>query len=171
MKHSVNRLAIAAAQAALALAGTMAAGTASAQVVGLYQGVTSQGQLIEIQLTEDGIGTLVFGGGTVFWQATCSRSGPGRSVAWGIGANTPLDGQQVTHEFRGNSLYERWRMFFAGNNVSGTFIGRTPEYVDPFASSRQVQLCDSGTLNFTATLVPGAKPSAPVANGQAVQIK
>ena len=171
MKQSVNRLALAAAQVALALAGTMAAGTTSAQVAGLYQGVTSQGQLIEIQLIENRIGTLVFSGGTVFWQATCTRSGPGRTVAWGIGASTPLDGQQVTHEFRGNSLYERWRMFFAGNNVSGTFVGRTPEYVDPFASSRQVQLCDSGTLNFTATLVPSAKPSAPVANGQALQIQ
>ncbi len=171
MKQSMNRLAVAATRAALALAATMAAGTASAQVVGLYQGVTSQGQLIEIQLIEDANGTLAFGGGTVFWQATCTRSGPGRTVAWGIGASTPLDGQQVTHEFRGNSLYERWRMLFAGNTVSGNFTGRTPEFVDPFSSSRQVQLCDSGNLSFTATLVPGAKPSVPVANGQAVLIQ
>jgi xanthine/uracil permease len=86
MKQSVNRLALAAAQVALALAGTMAAGTTSAQVAGLYQGVTSQGQLIEIQLIEDGIGTLVFSGGTVFWQATCTRSGPG--ARW-PGASAP----------------------------------------------------------------------------------
>lgn len=171
MKQSMNRLAIAAAQAALVLAGTVVSGTTSAQVVGLYQGITSQGQLIEIQLIEDANGALAFGGGTVFWQATCTRSGPGRTVAWGIGASTPLEGQAVTHEFRGNSLYERWRMVFAGNTVSGNFIGRTPEYVDPFASSRQVQLCDSGNLSFTATLAPGARPSAPVANGQAVLVQ
>lgn len=170
MKSSMNRLANAA-RFAVTAACTLAAAGASAQVVGIYQGVTSQGQFIEIQVIEDANNALAFGGGTVFWQASCTRSGPGRTVAWGIGASTPLDGQQVTHEFRGNSLYERWRMTFAGNNVSGNFIGRTPEFVDPFASSRQVQLCDSGTVSFTATLVPGARPTAPVANGQAVLIQ
>lgn len=171
MKQSMNRLAVALLQASLAVAGATAASSASAQVVGTYQGVTSQGQFVEVQLIQDANGALAFGGGTVFWQASCTRSGPGRTVAWGIGASTPLDGQSVTHEFRGNSLYERWRMLFAGNTVSGNFIGRTPEYVDPFSSTRQVQLCDSGNISFTATLVPGARPTAPVADGQAVVIQ
>ena len=171
MKSSSNPVPRFSVPLASLLAGLVMSTASTAQVAGLYQGVTSQGQTIEVSLIDDGNGGLAFGGGTVFWQASCTRTGFGRNVAWGIGASVPLDGQSVTTEFIGNSLYERWRLFFAGNTVSGNFVGRTPEFVDPFASSRQVQLCDSGNLSFNGTLVPGAKAIAPLSAGQALQLK
>lgn len=150
----------------------VAAQAASAQVPGLYVGTTSQGQTIEITVVEDNLQQPAFAGVTVFWQAVCTRSGPGRNVAWGVGTTPlPITEPLLNFEFRGNSLYEKFRFQFAGNNVSGTFVGRTPEFVDVFSATRQVQLCDSGNVSFNATRVEGARPQAAPVAGQAVRIE
>ncbi len=123
---------------------------ASAQTAGVYVGLNSQGKPVEITLADDGLGGLQLTSALMFWTADCTRSGPGREVAWGVGANTPIVGNQLNTEFRSNGLYEKWTFVFSGNTVTGTFMGRTPEFTDIASSTRKVQLCDSGNLSFSA---------------------
>lgn len=162
--------------AVVALAALGTAAPASAQVAGLYRGQTDQGQTIEITITQDSsTGLFYFGGALVFWTATCKVSGPGRGVAWGIGGNEPLTFPTTAYTFRGNGLYEEYKFkFIGGTRIRGNFLGRTPEFVDVNTSSKQVQLCDSGNLGFTADWVPPSEaarsPALPAA-GQAVQIR
>jgi hypothetical protein len=148
----------------------MLAQAASAQTIGHYEGTTSQGNLMSIDVVDDGSGGTAFGGGLVFWQATCSKSGPGRNVAWGVGTNQPFSGNKVNAEFSFNMLYEKWKLTFSGNSVSGTFLGRTPEFTDVSTSTKAVELCDSGSLSFSANLVAEQASSRLPAPGQAVPV-
>ena len=140
------------------------ASTASAQTLGTYEGLTSQGKSITLDVVDDGAGGNAFGGGLVFWDAECSKSGPGRGVAWGVGTN-------ISAEFKFNMLYEKWKLTFAGTTVTGTFVGRTPEFMDVNPSTKSVELCDSGTLSFSATLVPPLAPRQKLAPGQAIRLQ
>lgn len=150
--------------AVLALAALSAATPASAQLAGLYVGTTEQGQSVEIKITQDEGGLYYFGGATVYWEATCKTSGPGRQVAWGIGVSAPLGSPNTEYTFASNALYENYKFrFLGGTRIKGTFIGRTPEFVDPNASSKKVQLCDSGALSFVADYTG----PAPLAGGVA----
>lgn len=145
---------------------------APAQTIGHYEGTTSQGQFISIDVVDDGAGGNAFGGGLVFWEADCTRSGPGRGVGWGVGTTIPFSGNKLSTEFRFNTLYEKWKMTFSGSSVSGTFLGRTPEFTDPNTSTKSVQLCDSGMLSFSADLMPPALVGhALPAPGQALKLK
>jgi hypothetical protein len=136
---------------------------ASAQSAGVYAGLNSQGKPVEITVADDGLGGLQLTSALMFWTADCTRSGPGREVAWGVGANTPIVGNQLNTEFRSNGLYEKWSYVFSGNTVTGTFMGRTPEFTDVSSSTRKVQLCDSGNLSFSADL------AVPTANRQGLK--
>lgn len=147
------------------------ASTASAQTLGTYEGLTSQGKSITLDVVDDGAGGNAFGGGLVFWDADCSKSGPGRGVAWGVGTNIPFGGTKVSAEFKFNMLYEKWKLTFAGTTVTGTFVGRTPEFMDVNTSTKSVELCDSGTLSFSATLVPPLAPRQKLAPGQAIRLQ
>lgn len=161
--------------AAVALAALAAATPASAQVAGLYRGLTDQGQTVEITITQDSGGLFYFGGALVFWEATCKVSGPGRSTAWGIGASVPIASPVTEYTFASNALYEQFKLKFLGSTrIRGNFLGRTPEFVDVASSSKQVQLCDSGNVGFTADWVPpsdAARSPALPAAGQAVQLR
>jgi hypothetical protein len=161
--------------AMLVLAGLTAATPASAQLAGLYVGQTDQGQTIEITITQDSGGLYYFGGALVFWEATCKVSGPGRQVGWGIGTTVPLTFPNTEYTFASNALYENYKFrFLGGTRIKGTFLGRTPEFVDPNMSSKQVQLCDSGSRSFVADWVPPSEATARralPAPGQAVQVR
>ncbi|HEX5684494.1 MAG TPA: hypothetical protein VFY73_10730 [Ideonella sp.] len=147
------------------------AAAAPAQTIGHYQGTTSQGHFISINVVDDGAGGNAFGGGQVLWEANCTKSGPGRLVSWALGTFIPFSGKKFATEFRLNSLYEKWKLTFRGNSVSGTFLGRTPEFTDPATSTKSVQLCDSGLLSFTATLTAPLAGHALPAPGQALKLK
>lgn len=147
------------------------AAAAPAQTIGHYEGTTSQGQFISIEVVDDGAGGNAFGGGLVFWEADCTKSGPGRGVGWGLGTNVPFSGNKFATEFRLNTLYEKWKMTFSGSSVSGTFLGRTPEFTDPATSTKSVQLCDSSLLSFSATLTPPLAGHAPLTPGQVLKLK
>ena len=154
--------------AALALS----ASAAQAQQFGLYVGTTSQGETFELRVDDDGFGNPLLASATVFWSATCTKSGPGRFTAWGIGASEPIIARKVALEARFNQLYEKFDLKFnaAGNRVTGKFQGKTSEFEDIANSTRSVELCDSGTLDVSADLqVPsGARvPAAPLAVGTA----
>jgi len=164
--------------AALALVGLVGLGAAlpaSAQLAGLYVGTTEQGQTIEIKITQDEGGLYYFGGATVFWEATCKTTGPGRTVAWGIGTTVPLTFPNTEYTFASNALYENYKFrFIGGTRIKGNFTGRTPEFVDPSVSSKQVQLCDSGSLSFVADYAgpaPEAAVSAAPAAARAVPLR
>lgn len=161
--------------AAVALIALTAAAPASAQVAGVYRGLTDQGQSIEITITQDGSGLFYFGGALVFWEATCKVSGPGRSVAWGIGTTVPLTFPTTEYTFASNALFENFKFrFLGGTRIRGNFLGRTPEFVDVSSSSKQVQLCDSGNIGFTADWqAPSEAARSPAlpAPGQAVQLR
>lgn len=144
---------------------------ASAQTIGHYEGTTSQGHGMSIDVVDDGAGGNAFGGGLMFWEADCSKSGPGRFVGWGVGTSIPFSGNKFSTEFRFNTLYEKWKLTFSGDTVTGTFLGRTPEFTDPETSTKSVQLCDSGNLSFSATLVPPAEARTRVAPGQVLKLK
>ena len=141
-----------------------------AQSAGTYAGLNSQGNTVEIALVDDGAGGLLVESLTMFWTADCTRSGPGRSVAWGVGSQAPVVTGPIDLEFSGNALYEKWSLVFSGNTVTGTFTGRTPEFTDIATSSRKVQRCDSGPLSFSANLTPGAAARR-LAPGQWLQLR
>jgi hypothetical protein len=147
------------------------ASTASAQTFGTYEGLTSQGKFMSLDVVDDGLGGTAFGGGLVFWDADCSKSGPGRSVAWGVGTSIPFGGTKVSAEFKFNMLYEKWKLTFSGSTVTGTFLGRTPEFVDVNTSTKSVEMCDSGTLTFSATLAPPLAARRLPAPGQALKVQ
>jgi len=150
----------------------MLSAAAAAQTIGHYEGTTSQGNGISIDIVDDGAGGTAFGGAGLGWIATCTKSGPGRSVGWGVGTNIPFSGNKFSTEFKFNTLYEKWKMTFSGSSVSGTFLGRTPEFTDPDTSTKSVQLCDSGMLSFSADLVPPAATRQPLpAPGHAIPLK
>ena len=88
--------------AALALS----ASAAQAQQFGLYVGTTSQGETFELRVDDDGFGNPLLASATVFWSATCTKSGPGRFTAWGIGASEPIIARKVALEARFNQLNE-----------------------------------------------------------------
>lgn len=144
---------------------------APAQTIGHYEGTTSQGHPISFDVIDDGAGGNAFGGGGAFWEADCSKSGPGRNAAWGVGTNIPFSGNKVMVEFRFNALYQKWKITFSGSSASGTFLGRTPEFTDVNSSTKSVELCDSGTLSFTAELAPPAEAGTRLAPGQALKLK
>lgn len=157
--------------AAFALACSLACtALAQAQSFGLYQGQTTEGDTVEITVGDDGAGGPAVLGATVFWTATCAKSGPGRNSAWGVGTNQPIVNRKATLDFRFNGLYEHFVLKFnaAGNQVSGSFLGRTPEFVDVASNTKQVELCDTGTRSFSADLQPALAPRVALpAAGQA----
>ena len=148
-----------------------AANPAAAQTAGTYTGVNSQGKPVEVKLVDDGVGGLILESLVMFWTADCTRSGPGREVAWGVGSNTAVTSSTVDVEFRGNGLYEKWRLVFDGGSVSGTFTGRTPEFTDIETSTRSVQRCDSGNLTFSASQSTPAILPLRLPAGAAVQLR
>lgn len=157
--------------APIAAACTLLAATATqAQQFGTYAGTTSQGDTFELTVVDDGFGNPVFQGATVFWSGTCTKSGPGRFTAWGIGANVPIVNRKVVFEARYNQLFEKFDLKFnaSGSQVTGKFQGKTSEFEDIASSTKSVELCDSGPLTVSATyLAPtGARVALPPA-GQA----
>lgn len=155
----------------LAVAGAlMAALTVQAQQVGTYTGTTSQGELFELTVIDDGFGNPVFEGAVVFWIGTCTKSGPGRFSAWGIGANAPIVDRKVVFEARYNQLFEKFDLKFnaSGSQVTGKFQGKTSEFEDVANSTKSVELCDSGPLTVSASYQApsGARTALPPA-GQA----
>ena len=93
------------------VAGLSLADAAQAQSFGTYVGSTTEGDSVEITVGDDGFGGPMITGALVFWTATCTESGS-RGVAWGIGASQPIVNGKATLEFRGNPLYERFRLKF-----------------------------------------------------------
>ncbi len=176
MTRSFTTSALRRLSAALALGALTA--TASAQVPGLYIGTLTSGGTIEMTFTDNGLGGADLTGVTVFWNPTCTVSGTGRITAWGIGTQTPVPtGQRVQFEFRGNSLYERFRFVASGTAITGDFLGRTPEFADVSRSTTRVELCDSGLQSFNASWVPpaaaaeGASARPGLQPGQAVRLR
>ena len=55
--------------------------------------------------------------------------------------------------------------------MTGTFIGRTPEFTDPLTSSRNVQFCDTGVRDLTAELSSQMRPSLVLSKGQAIRLE
>lgn len=151
--------------ALIPLALSLAAGLSQAQQLGRFEGVTDNGDPMSLVVALDEFSQLVVKDVGMFWMATCTKSGPGRGVGWGVGLTEPIVDRKAAFEFRGNSLYMAWTMKFnaAGDTVTGTVTGRTPEFTDVSSSTKSVQLCDSGKRSFTATLVPGAArvPASP----------
>lgn len=155
---------------ALAAAAALTTLAAQAQQIGHYVGTTSQGQTFEMDVTDDGFGNPLFHAATVFWSATCTKSGPGRFTAWGVGLDTPIVNRKATAEVRYNQLYEKFDLKFnaAGNRVTGKFQGKTSEFQDIATSTRNVELCDSGLLDVTADLqLPTAERSGGAASAGA----
>jgi hypothetical protein len=159
-------------RAAAVAAVLLAAGgtSALAQSAGTYTGTNSQGKTVEVTLADEGAGLRITSL-LMFWSADCTRSGPGRDVAWGVGAQEPVTGGSQTYEFRGNGLYERWTLNFDGSAVTGTFTARTPEFTDVATSTRSVQLCNSGSLTFSANLQPVPSLQPTLKAGEAVQLR
>lgn len=146
------------------------AGPAQAQSFGLYRGQTTEGDTIEITVGDDGAGGPAVLVAAATWTATCTRSGPGRGVSWGVGSSQPIVNRRAVLDFRFNGLYEHFVLRFnaAGNQVTGSFVGRTPEFVDAATNTRQVQLCETGVRNFSADLQPALlRPVDAPAAGQA----
>jgi hypothetical protein len=160
----------------LALAAlALCASASQAQQFGTYVGTTSQGETFEIRVDDNGFGDPVLASATVFWSATCTKSGPGRFTAWGIGVSEAIVARKVTLEARYNQLYEKFDLKFnaAGNRVTGKFQGKTSEFEDIANSTRSVELCDSGTLDVSADLqVPSAvrTPAAVLPTGTAMRL-
>lgn len=153
---------------ALAAAATLTTFAAQAQQIGLYVGTTSQGQTFEVQVTDDGFGNPLFHSATVFWSATCAKSGPGRFTAWGVGLDIPIVSRKVVTDVRYNQLYEKFDLKWnaAGNRVTGKFQGKTSEFESIATSTRSVELCDSSLLDVTADFqVPSAERSTGAAAG------
>lgn len=162
MNRSLPRTWLAHAWAAglMTLAGV---GAAQAQQIGTYIGSTTEGDYVELTISDDGLGNPVFTGALSFWTGTCTKSGS-RGSAWGVGFDLPVVNRKVTAESIGNALYEKWTLKFntSGSRVTGTFLARTPEFVDVANNTKQVELCDTGTRNFSADLVlPSQRQTGP----------
>lgn len=155
-RRSPDRLA-----AWLGLAALTVAGAVQAQQVGTYIGSTTEGDYVELKVESDEFGNPMLTSALSFWTATCTRSGS-RGSAWGVGFFNPVVDRKVTAELRSNGLYEKWNLKFnaAGTRVHGTFIARTPEFVDVLTNTKQVELCDTGTRELTADLQPPAAAGA-----------
>ena len=158
------------------LALTCLAGNAGAQQIGLYTGTTSQGNNFEVRVVDDGFGNPLLESLTVFWTATCTKSGPGRGVAWGVGSGAPIVDRKIAAEYRFNMLYEKFDLKFnaSGSSVTGKFQARTPEFEDATNSVSSVERCDSGALTLSGDYqVPsGAEAKrAKLAAGEARRIE
>jgi hypothetical protein len=151
MTQNLRSLFVPLAAASLMLGAT---GSASAQQFGTYSGSTSQDQTFSLTVGDDGNGNPMLTGVTIWWLSTCSKSGAGRTTAWGVGAFQPIVGGAVTYEFRSNSLYEKFKIQFdpATGGVSGSFMGHTPEFVDITTSTTKVELCNSGKVTFSGAM-------------------
>jgi hypothetical protein len=147
--------------AALVLA--LAAPLAQAQQAGTYEGLTDAGDALTIKVELDEFSQPRVHEVGMSWTATCTKSGPGRGVGWGAGASEPVVDRKAAFEVIGNALYQAWTMKFnaSGTQVSGTFLGRTPEFTDVHTSTKSVQLCDSGKRSFTADLVTPTRVGQP----------
>ena len=136
-----------------------------AQPLGHYNGTTSQGSPVSFDVVDDGSGGVIVAGFSMSWTASCTRSGPGRGVGWGVWANSPVVDNKTAFELAYNMVYEKVRMSFRqqGEVVSGSFLGRTPEFVDVTSSTRLVEMCDSGALTFEARRDASSAPAAAAA--------
>jgi len=154
--------------ALISLALSLASGLAAAQQLGHFQGLTDNGDEVNITVGLDDFSQVAVRDIGMFWMATCTKSGPGRGVGWGVGTSQPIVDRKAAIEVRGNSLYMAWTLKFnaAGDTVTGTVTGRTPEFTDVSTSTKSVQMCDSGKRTFSATLVPAARGQAPLARGE-----
>lgn len=141
----------------------------TAQVAGYYEGLTSQGMRIGVSVVPDSSGGLVLAGYNVEWAGTCTRTGAGRYQSWGIGAGVPIATQQANHELVMWMINSRFGAVFSDQTVVGTFSARTPEFVDTTATSYQVQQCLSGSITFSANLVPGAQAPLNLKPGQTLR--
>ncbi|MBQ0960987.1 hypothetical protein KAK06_18675 [Ideonella sp. 4Y11] len=141
----------------------LTASLAQAQQVGTYEGLTDAGDSLTIKVEHDEFGQPRVHEVGIGYIASCTKSGPGRWVGWGAGVSQSIVARKASFEVRGNALYQSWTLKFngAGDQISGSFLGRTPEFVDLDSSTKQVQLCDSGKRSFTASLVPMATAGAP----------
>lgn len=141
----------------------LSAPLAQAQQVGTYEGVTDAGDSLTIKVELDEFGQPRVHEVGIGYIATCTKSGPGRWVGWGAGVSQSIVARKASFEVRGNALYQSWALKFngAGDQISGSFLGRTPEFVDLDSSTKLVQLCDSGKRSFTASLVPLGTAAAP----------
>lgn len=170
MRHALRHLTAAAGACLLAIAALPAA----AQQLGTYSGTTSQGDSMSLTVAIDGNGQTAITGALFFWSATCKRSGEGRGVGWGTGADAVITNKKASYEFRSTSLYESVTATFnpASNTVTGTFLGHTPEFVDVANNVKKVELCDSGSLTFSASLQANGINAAPsLKAGQALQVQ
>lgn len=141
----------------------LTASLAQAQQVGTYEGLTDAGDSLTIKVELDEFGQPRVHEVGIGYIATCTKSGPGRWVGWGAGVSETIVARKASFEVRGNALYQSWALKFngAGDQISGSFLGRTPEFVDLDSSTKLVQLCDSGKRSFTASLVPMATVGEP----------
>lgn len=146
----------------------LSASLAQAQQVGVYEGLTDAGDPLTIKVELDEFSQPRVHEVGMSWIATCTKTGPGRFVGWGAGVSESIVARKASFEVRGNALYQSWTLKFngAGDQVSGSFLGRTPEFVDLDSSTKQVQLCDSGKRSFTASLVPGSTAAPAMGRGQ-----
>ncbi len=134
--------------ATLALLGA----AAQAQVVGVYNGTTSDGLQMQITVGDDGVGGLVFTGDVFQWNMTCHNGDPYFGW-WGVGQYTALTGRTLTVETNIPYLYEKVFMKFSADSqtVTGNFTGSEPIYVD-LSVNKKTQNCAGAKVTFTATL-------------------
>lgn len=144
----------------LAIALLLAATGASAQQAGLYEGVTDQGQLVQLQINTDvdgGNPRLTFV--QVVYQVDCPLSGRRSLDGYAVGASVPLNRQGGFARHLYTARY--WANMRATFDGVDTFSGSTSLYGAKLLAQLPVQAESCGVVgvSFQARLRPGAQPT------------
>ncbi len=148
----------------------LSAGTAAAQMAGVYAGTSADGNSVSFTVSTDGSGVLAVTSALIFFSAQCNFGGPVLNEGEGFGLDAPITGGRASTVFSISGYYSNFTLAFNPNGQSarGTVTSVAPD-LEPFTNRpTKSYTCTSSRQDMTLTYQPPAGSMA-AASDEAAQ--
>ena len=107
----------------------LTAGTATAQMAGVYSGTTADGNSVSFTVSTDSSGALAVTGATIFYSAQCNFGGPVLNQGEGFGLDAAISGGRASTIVSFSDYYTELTFAFYpnGQSAKGTVTTVAPE--------------------------------------------
>lgn len=150
-----------------AIVAAVIATPAAAQVVGTYQGTSTDGQgLTFVVGTDTNTGELAVTSATIFFSAPCKGSTYVLDTGWGFGLTDDIKKGKVSISATDNYFTFAVTLDFAsdGQSATGTVTSISPTLEPVGKRPTKALICTSPKQDLTVTLQPADAPAAPTKN-------
>ena len=151
----------------------LSAGSAAAQMAGVYSGTSADGNTVSFTVSTDASGALAVTSALIFYSAQCNFGGPVLNEGEGFGFDAPISGGRASTVFSTPGFYTNLTFAFYpnGQSATGTVTTVAPD-LEPYTNRpTKSYTCTSPRqdmmLTYQSTTAPGAQASDAAAKAPA----